>query len=169
MVFFFKMFQGYFYDNVAYSSRDTSPPWLSMLWRAVANNVTTTRATVGNIATSMTNHMRLNAMRGEPALGQVWWSETCVEVEWAWLTLHVVLVVLCILFLALTMLVSSKHAKSRLWKSSALALLYQGLDEAMAAKLGTVDTIDEMEERARGMQVHAAYTDRGWRFVESVG
>ena len=162
--FFLQMLDGdyYFYS----SSQQT---WLSMLYKTGGNNLTTTNTTMSNIARSMTNNMRLKASNSEPVLGQVWWSETCVEVQWAWLTLHAVLVGFCILFLVLTILLSSKYARGQLWKSSALALMYHGLDDATAEKVGMIDTVDEMEDQARSLQVHTAYTDRGWRFVESVG
>ena len=143
--------------------------WLAMLYKSGGNNLSTTDTTMSNIARSMTNNMRLKASNSKPVLGQVWWSETCVEVQWAWLTLHAVLVSFCILFLALIMLLSSKYARGQLSKSSALALMFHGLNDATAEKVGMIDAVDEMEDRARRVQVHTAYTDQGWRFVESVG
>ena len=47
--------------------------------------------------------------------------------------------------------------------------MFYGLNDAIAEKVGMIDAVDEMEDRARKLQVHTAYTDQGWRFVESVG
>ena len=164
--FFLKMLAG----NFTFNSFSSSPQsWQAVLYNGGHNSLTTTDTIVSNIAASMTNHMRLKASHGKPVLGQVWWSETCVEVQWPWLTLHAVLVSVCVFFLVMTMLLSSTYARGQLWKASALALMYHGLDDSTAEKIGMIDAVDEMEERARRLQVHTAYTDQGWRFVESVG
>ena len=145
-----------------------TPDWLSMLWREGHNNFTAIDATLSNIAKSMTNQIRLaaNPEYAKHAIGAVWWSSTCVEVQWAWLSLHALLVVLCIIFLLLTMLVNSRHARGRLWMSSPLALMYHGLDGPTAEKVGVIDAVDNMEERARMLRVHLAHTDCGWKLVE---
>ena len=168
-IFFAMMMKGDHYAQTFDVVNNVGQTWRDILYKAGNNNLTTTNTTMSNIAASMTNNMRLKASNSKPVLGQVWWSETCVEVQWAWLTLHAVLVSFCILFLVLTMLLSSKYARGQLWKSSALALMFHGLNDATAEKVGMIDAVDEMEDRAGRLQVHTAYTDQGWRFIESVG
>ena len=166
MWFFIQIFNGDWYESVAYTVSGTSPPWLSMIWRTGAGSFAATNRTMENIATSVTNQMRLAASNSKSAEGQVWWSEICVEVQWRWLTLHAILVFLCFAFLILTMLSSSRYAKGKLWKSSPLALVFHGLDQPMAEKIGAAGVVEDMEDRARTIRVHWAQTDQGWRLVE---
>lgn len=140
-----------------------------MLWREGQNNFETANATMASIAQSMTDHMRLmDRGNSSAATGQVWLSQTCVRVEWAWLILHAVLVVLCFVFVALTVVVSHKHARGRIWKSSSLALMYRMLEGQITEKVGMIDDIELIEERARRLKLRLSKTEKGWRFVESM-
>ena len=169
MWFFVGTFNGDFYENVAYTVSGTSPAWLSMISKMGAGNLAATNRTMLNMATSITNQMRLRASNSKPAEGQVWWSEICVEVQWRWLTLHAILVCFCFAFLILTMLSSSRYAKGKLWKSSPLALVFHGLDQSTTEKIGAIGVMEDMEDRARTIRVHWAQVDQGWKLVEPPG
>lgn len=106
--------------------------------------------TVGNIfanlAISMSNSIRQSG--GELAQGLTYKNEVYIHVRWAWLALPISLVLLGIIFLAITI---SQSANVDIWKSSSLALLYHGLQDGQHHD--AVDSIQEMEELAKDHQV----------------
>jgi hypothetical protein len=72
-----------------------------------------------------------NAIRasggGVPILGTAYEMGTYVHVRWGWITLPAIVVLMTGAFLAAAML-RSRTTRTRLWKSSALAMLFHGLD-----------------------------------------
>ncbi|KAK7946860.1 uncharacterized protein PG986_011181 [Apiospora aurea] len=71
-------------------------------------------------------------------LGTVYENQTCIVVSWGWIAFPAALVLLTLVFLALTVFESNRHttrlrtvaaqAGRKPWKSSALPLLWAGLE-----------------------------------------
>lgn len=83
----------------------------------------------------MTNAIRASG-GGVPMLGTAYELSTFVHIRWAWITLPALVVLMTGAFLAAAML-RSRSTRTRLWKSSALAMLFHGLDgDARESALG---------------------------------
>jgi len=77
-------------------------------------------------------------------LGNDMYSDTTVDVRWAWMTLPCVLLGASMLFMWLT-IVEAAEGKAGIWKSNSLALLFHGLGSRHEEGIGHVV---EMEKRA---------------------
>lgn len=75
-----------------------------------------------------------------------------VQVRPIWLTLPVFLVLLCTLFVVMTIFISGGNTKTKAWKSSALPLLYHGLED-VSERDGFAETMSGMERDGRGTVV----------------
>lgn len=93
--------------------------------------------------------------------GTVQASKVFVSVQWPWLTLPAVLVVLgAIFFIGTT--ATNRKAKMPLWKSSALAPFYHGLEELEGNEFKSSST---MEATAEGENVRLRYSEPKGRFM----
>ena len=81
---------------------------------------------VSELAQSMTNSFRSSG-GAVPVLGAAFEPEIYVHIRWGWIALPVTVVLLTAVFLAAAIF-GSRRSGLRLWKSSALAMLYHGLD-----------------------------------------
>lgn len=77
--------------------------------------------------------------------GDIIWSEPYYHVRWAWMVLPSSLVILSSVLLVMTILRSRGHEK---WKSSALAMMYNGVEEEHRINLGPGASITQMDEAA---------------------
>ncbi|KFZ15036.1 hypothetical protein V502_05804 [Pseudogymnoascus sp. VKM F-4520 (FW-2644)] len=127
-----------------------SPPALNNIWTWNMTNITSDFYT---LSTSMTNEMRRNDRAYTTSLGQdgtmtqtgeVQRWTVVYEIQWPWIALHALTLLLGILFLCIT-LWSSEHEP--LWKSSTLATIRRGYE--LGGALEGVDTVLEMERKAR--------------------
>ncbi|KAJ5716203.1 hypothetical protein N7493_008114 [Penicillium malachiteum] len=82
--------------------------------------------------------------------GMVYTNELIVRVQWPWMILPTLLVVLGIMFFAYTMYASRQKI---FWKSSMLALLFHGLDDETNVNRDECTTVSMMEKLAEGMHV----------------
>ncbi len=74
----------------------------------------------------MTNAIRASG-GGVPVRGTAYEMSTFVHIRWGWITLPATVVLMTGAFLAAAML-KSRTTRTKLWKSSALAMLFHGLD-----------------------------------------
>ena len=106
---------------------------------------------ISDLATSMTVAFR--SFNGAvPVKGQAFTFETYVHVRWAWITLPVLVVVLTGFFLAAAIFRSSR-TKTKLWKSSALAMLFYGLDGEARKVFKRPGSLEEKKMWAKRVRV----------------
>jgi hypothetical protein len=74
----------------------------------------------------MTNTMRAGS-GGVPVLGTSYEMSTYVRVQWGWIALPALVVLMTGAFLAAAIL-RSRTTRTKLWKSSPLAMFFYGLD-----------------------------------------
>jgi hypothetical protein len=96
--------------------------------------------------------------------GNVTTSTVRVEVAWYWFVPPAALNVLAILLLLATAILSHRH-KTRLWKSSTLALLYHGLEDPEPAPDLTMARISEMDRWASRTSAKLGSVKDGGRVV----
>lgn len=94
-----------------------------------------------------------------------------MSIQWAWLSLPLSLIALSLVLLAATVLKGNRR-RTRVWKSSSLAVL-QGLNVETRRRLGALDHVDVMDELAGKMRVTldegGTDGDEGWRLAEVQG
>jgi hypothetical protein len=90
------------------------------------------------LATTMTNAFRASG-GAVPVSGQAYELSPFVHIRWGWITLPVLVILMTGAFLGASM-VRSRKTRTKLWKSSALAMLFHGLDkETRKRALGSGD------------------------------
>ena len=103
------------------------------------------------------------ALRTGPAMvahqGAAFSDETFVHVTWPWIVLPTILVLCAAAFLILCV-VFSREEGGRVWKSSALALLFLGLRGSEKEDLRCV-SVFEMEKKAKAMNARLEQDDDG--------
>jgi hypothetical protein len=98
------------------------------------------------------------------AQGTVLGMQTCIQVQWVWISLPAVVLGLVIAFLRMTALQTGRS--STVWKSSSLALLFHGLSPDKRGHYGALDRVKDLDRVAKGMQATLERTDAGWAFME---
>jgi hypothetical protein len=149
---------------------DTADPaWMGQLYQNGGATLETVNATWAALAESMTVLIRQagDASNSAPATGEAWRTETCISVQWPWLTFPIVLLAMSLAFLLATIVQSARRVRRQIWKASPLALLFHGLDHDLSEKFRFVDQADEMEYMAKRVLVKVGHEDGGLRFVEA--
>ncbi|KAL9616773.1 MAG: hypothetical protein Q9160_008398 [Pyrenula sp. 1 TL-2023] len=133
--------------------------------------------TFHNMSVAMTKVVRMNGVQGrsDPVIGQMHRSETCVDVQWYWVIFPGSLVVLTLIFF-IGVLVQTRpqdETSEHNYKSSALALLFHGLEPKTVRRgLGAKGRTSAMAKEAKGIYVKLGQSgtgaERGWRFVEAL-
>lgn len=130
------------------TAHDFTPPIMEVLWGS--SNLT---ATFENLATSITNEMRKNKADQTPAItGQLGVPRTVLHVRWQWIILPGILVIVSSIFFLLTIIESSRSA-TPLWKGSALAVLYHGLEAKVRSTLEHWDLSSQMSDASEEVKV----------------
>jgi hypothetical protein len=118
---------------------------LRQLWRDGNMTLDTVDQAMKDLATSMTAAIRTTEQYNHtrPVHGTVWYTTTCIRVNWYWISYPAIMIGLCAVFLILVHIESRDVESQRLWKSSTLAMLFCELDEAVvsATKPLQIDTI----------------------------
>jgi hypothetical protein len=112
-----------------------------------------------NLAASMSNEIRRNA-EGQPFVtGQLGSLRSVLKVRWAWITLPAALVVVSGIFFLLTVIETRKSGLP-LWRGSALAVLYHGLETRVRETIGRWDQPSEMDKVAKEVRVKLRREDQ---------
>ncbi|KAF2828242.1 hypothetical protein CC86DRAFT_207108 [Ophiobolus disseminans] len=111
---------------------------------------------MNDLAVSMTTAFR-GFMGAVPTNGTSTTVESYVHVRWGFAVLPVVVVVSCLLFLLASM-VMTRTSNTQLWKSSALAALFHGLDQETREKFQAEDSLHAKKKQAEEVKVKL-YTD----------
>jgi hypothetical protein len=111
---------------------------------------------MSDLAVSMTTAFR-GFMGAVPTKGTSITTESYVHVRWAFAVLPIAVVVACLIFL-LTSIVLTRTSHTQLWKSSALAALFHGLDKETREKFHAEDGLHAKKKQAKAVKVNL-YTD----------
>ena len=143
----------------------TGNPWQLGLFSNCTGTLESANAYMEGLANAMTSIIRQNGdtPSTEYAHGTAYGSQTCIRVQWAWLSLPSALVVLAVAFLIATILETRSWQMT--WKSSALALLFHGLDARSREQYGAMADLPTMEDAAEEVQAKLTMPESGWRIV----
>lgn len=150
------------------SNSTAGTPWLKNIYRNGTADWASINAFWDGLTNSITNVIRT---RGDTppsgyALGTTLGNQTCIRVQWAWLSLPATLLLLTIVLLSATIVQTRSSGHSMAWKSSSLALLFHGLgQDGEERKYEALRETDEMEDVAKNLRVRLSPQGLGWRFV----
>jgi hypothetical protein len=144
--------------------------WIKQIYRNGTASASTIGEQIGQLASSMTAYNRMKP-RPETTLGFAYGDankvETCVQVRWPWIAFPATLVLLSSIFLALTIRSTKQGSSSvsgrKVWKTSSLAVLFNGLDEHLLKNQGPMVRKSEMVDRAAKLKVVLEFEDDGWK------
>ncbi|KAI2483559.1 DUF3176 multi-domain protein [Pyrenophora tritici-repentis] len=124
-------FQEQWLTKPAYSFNTSAA--LRRLYNDREMNLQSVDSFMQNLTTSMTTVLRVHGEKNfsQPALGTVWFSTTCIYVNWKWTAFPAVMIALSAVFLVLVAVESRGVESERLWKSSILAMLFCEMDEGV--------------------------------------
>ncbi|KAF2430984.1 hypothetical protein EJ08DRAFT_588311 [Tothia fuscella] len=129
-------------------------PLAKNLWLPPYGNTT---HYVERIAETMTNTIRNSpAVDGSlvTVTGTAWDMRTHVKVRWAWVILPLVLLVFSLVFLIITVARSSREVETvGIWKTSAIAILFNGLDDDARKNVTPNCRMGEARTKARQLRV----------------
>ncbi|KAM7223042.1 Protein of unknown function (DUF3176) domain containing protein [Rhypophila decipiens] len=103
-----------------------------------------------DMAVSMT--VSLRSIGGEKVQGTAYINQTYVHVQWGFVAVPVLAVVLTTLFLV-TVIWKTRTTRTMLWKTSALAMLFHGLDEDARERFEDSRSFAAKLKEARGVKV----------------
>jgi hypothetical protein len=140
--------------------------YLRTLYRDGNITLDTVNELFGDLAASMTAIIRTNPAdnQTQPVHGTVWYTKTCIGVNWAWISYPAVMIGLCAVFLVLVHIESRDVDSQRLWKSSTLAMLFCELDEEVVAAARPLQR-DTMGDAAKTTGVQLERDVDGLRLV----
>lgn len=106
---------------------------------------------MSDLAISMTTAFR--GFNGAvPTNGTSITTESYVHVRWGFAVLPIAVVVACLIFL-LAAMVLTRSSGTQLWKSSALAALFHGLDKETRERFGAEDGLHAKKKQAKAVTV----------------
>lgn len=114
-----------------------------------------------NVVTVMNQVLRRNSLsvgeRNDAAVGKAYIYQVLVEIRWKWLSLPLILLMFSLMFLIATVVRSSRDQENiGIFKTSALAILFNGLGDDVQERVGYggVNRMGYARERAKDMKVH---------------
>lgn len=145
--------------------------WIKNLYENGTATVDTVQTRFRQLADTMNTYFRNNNSTGDRrtiyTLGTAIKTDTCIKVQWAWISFSSSLVVLTIIFLCLTIWKTRRTNRSGptrgVWKSSALAVLFSGLQEEVRKEHGELEKQSSMTHCAEKLEVSLEPTESGWR------
>ncbi|KAI0402461.1 hypothetical protein F4802DRAFT_369830 [Xylaria palmicola] len=114
---------------------------------------------VNDMATSMTVAFRSFA-GAVPVPGRSIYTESYVHVRWGFAIVPILVVVGAALFLVAAVY-RSRKSSTQVWKSSALAMLFHGLDDGTKVYFADIRSLREQEAQARNTKVQLEESDDG--------
>lgn len=149
------------------STTPQGPTWLQLLYNQAGANLTSVDSFANSLAISMSAQIRVNSADPpdmKATSGEVWENQTCIEVRWPFLSFLVFLLVLELAFCTATFVAWQMSSWREAWKSSALPLLFHGLDETPKDRYrGMGESVESMMRVAKGTKVQLQNGDRGWQ------
>ncbi|PYI04662.1 hypothetical protein BO78DRAFT_462472 [Aspergillus sclerotiicarbonarius CBS 121057] len=144
------------------------PYWSSDTMRAVygvEGNYTDVNSMFQSLASALTTHAR-STVCAASFNGTTWTTESFVHVQWPWLTLPIVLMVMTLGFLITTVI---RTRNQFIWKSSPLALLFSDIAVEAPHAFERSPDLSHMEETSRKMNVWLETTMKGAKLKAVVG
>ncbi len=141
--------------------------------RVLWNNGQMTTAPLEHVDSLMTNLtaaintvLRTHGTEGynKPAEGTMWYTTTCIKINWTWVAFPATMIALSAVFLLLVHLESRGVESERLWKSSILAMLFCEMDDVVTEEARPVGR-RRFEDVAASSSVSLCKDDGSFRLI----
>lgn len=149
-------------------------PWMGTLWNDGQMTKDTVSRFADGMALALTAQMRSNPDGPEPlksTRGTVLTRETCIVPEWKYLSFLAVLLALEVAFFSTVVVISWRSKWDADWKSSTLAVAFQDVGSASAARGGEVQEPrmkSDFQEAAAGVNVSFMEVNGRWQLQKEV-
>ncbi|KAK4934472.1 hypothetical protein LTR10_024274 [Elasticomyces elasticus] len=124
-------------QNVSYFGNvPQGPIWMLNLWNTGAGDLQHIQNTTAGLANAITAIMRQQGDNSSAGLvtGTVQALQTCIGVQWAWLSFPAAMLLLSIVFFLTATSKVSLSSMRNVWRSSSLTLLFHGLSKDVLLK-----------------------------------
>ncbi|MCJ1241670.1 hypothetical protein MMC14_009676 [Varicellaria rhodocarpa] len=101
-----------------------------------------------------------------PVVSEAFTQQTCIYVRWQWLTLPIALLVATLIFFGALVVQNAGERGYGVWKSSQNALLWHGLEGLAEQEAPDLETLKEMDRRAKELTVQLGRSNRGWKLIQ---
>ena len=121
-------------------------PWLP------PNNLS---AHLTRLASTLTNIMRSTVNSTDPVVGVALDTQMLVNMRWTWFILPLTVFILTLAFLSATIF-KSHHEKNEvgIWKTSALAILFNGPGDEAQRAMGSNCRLGEVRQKAKELSIN---------------
>lgn len=137
----------------AASSRDVGThDIVQALYHAHLSSPTGIQQTITRLTTAMTSHIRRSSSNAQPVLGQTLLSEPYIHIRYPFLVVPAVASLAACAFLAMVAY-QTWRTGTQLWKTSALAVLFHGLDHDVRCRFSDLEGLEAKREEARAVKV----------------
>ena len=127
-----------------------------------------------NVAASLTKAVRtsdatpndLDSTPGPVSTGTTYVNDIIVKVDWAWLSFPFAVWILTLLYL-LAVIVMSRGVPS--WKDETIATLCHGLDDISMLGVASLQSLSDMDHKARALHVRLVAGDSGSKLSKTAG
>lgn len=145
-------------------------PWLVGLWSNGTADLAHFQTTMKGLADTMTSVMRQQGDNSTASLvtGTTLGSQTCIRVQWPWLSFPAALLFLTVIFFISTVAQISSSPMRNVWTSPSLALLFHGLSTEVLFS-GKADDVHDLEDEASKTIARLECLGEDFGFVEVGG
>ena len=124
-----------------------------------------------NVAESLTKAVRTSdatndGSHGPVATGATYVNKIIVKVDWAWLSFPIAIWILTLLYLFVVIFMS--HGTPS-WKDETIATLCHGLDDTSMLGVASLQSLSDMEHKAKTLYVRLAALDSGSKLSKAAG
>ena len=124
-----------------------------------------------NVAASLTKAVRTSDATddggpGPLATGATYVNNVIVKVDWAWLSFPIAIWILTLLYLFAVILMSRGTPS---WKDETIATLCHGLDDTSMLGVASLQSLSDMEHKAKALYVRLAALDSGSKLSKAAG
>jgi hypothetical protein len=133
------------------------PEIMQVFWTARDTGINTI---FENVATSLTNNIRMTADHNTSVPGQEAVLTTVIEIRWPWIGLPCATILMATLFLVIAM-AETCRTHTPLWKGSELATLFHGFSDELRKNAPQHTLQSQMKRNSRGIFAKLAPTEKG--------
>jgi hypothetical protein len=129
-------------------------PTISNPWLPSNNNLTAHMEMLAEVMTAVIRNTVDDSNQLQLVNGTAWAMRTAVKVSWEWMILPLLLLAFSLVFLFSTIVKSSREeGQVGIWKTSIIAVLFNGLGDEVQRSFGPNCRMGEAREKARELRV----------------
>jgi hypothetical protein len=144
------------------------PTWVRRLYNRGNASMDTVHQLMEGVADTMTVYMRHYTNDDDDirfTRGTIMVNDTCVSVQWEWMSFLAIMLLLTLIFLGATIVYWHRGTWREDWKSSSLAVLFHGVEPPRQGLLRQ----EEIYKASRDVRVQLRGSGNDWQFMRVEG